>query len=584
MRLSIGKRLSLGFGILLVIVLIFGVFIVIKTRKNKIVSENIINIYAPSKNLLNKYYTTIDNSKMLIKSWVFIDKLPETPDKIRLINLHDSIFPALIKEIDEIKPEWEKKEDQSLVDEITKQIKDSLFVQHKRITGLLNSFEAYDDPEVLFVAQPAVEDGGEVIKMTERILQKLSVLQNRINEQVTNANITLEKSNASFQTSIYILFVLLIIASIITAFLTSRSILVPVNRLNNILNLMSRGEMPKTELVDTGDEIGEMSMSLNNVVKAMRNIVAEIKDSAEFLSNHSKTLTRQARILSTGAGEQATYVQEINTSIEKIVAALDANADNSQTAETLVLKFVDSIQNNSTSVTKTFDALNKISAKVNDVNDIAFQTNILSLNAAIEAARAGEQGKGFGIVAQEVGKLAERSKSHANEIEDLSLLSIDIAKKTDEVSSGLIPQIQKTQKLIGSITGAINNLSGDVNDIHKTAVNLNGIALQNSNFSDDMSTNSKDLESQVAKLMQSVSFFKISEKELPDSAINKKTEKEKQKPEKSKDKEQDVEEKKVTEKPIEEKKVEVQKKEVSQDLSGFDLDLGGDTDDNFETF
>jgi len=578
MKLSIGKRLSLGFGGLLFIVLIFGIYIIVTSQKNQKVSEKILNIYTPSKELLNRYYTTIDNSKMLIKSWVFIDKIPETPDKLRLVSLHDSIFPALIKEVVQIKNKWDT-QDEKLVDEITKQVEDTLFAQHKTIIGLLSSFEAYDDPEVFFETRPTVEDGGEVIEMTKKILDKLTILQGRINEKVSSANEALKTSNESFQTYIIGLFILLIITSIITAFLTSRSILLPVNRLNSTLNLMSKGEMPEIELIDTGDEIGEMSLSLNNVVNELRKTISEIKDSAVFLSDHSKTLTKQARILSTGAGEQATYVQEINSSIEKIVASLDMNAENSKLAETLVQNFVSSIKNNSSNVSKTFDALNKISKKVNDVNDIAFQTNILSLNAAIEAARAGEQGKGFGIVAQEVGKLAERSKTHANEIEGLSALSINIAKTTDEVSSGLIPQIHKTQRLIGNITGAINDLSSGVNVIHKTAVNLNGIALQNSNFSDDMSNNSKDLESQVAKLMQSVSFFKISHNEIADVVVNNK---ETETVEEVIEVDQ-TEEKEET-KEIIETKPENRKPDISNKEPGFNFDLDIEQDDNFETF
>lgn len=577
MRLSIGKRLSLGFGVLLVIVLIFGLIIIIRTQKNKTISEKIINVYAPSKTLLSKYYSVIDNSKMLIKSWVFIDK-HMTDDKKRLISLHDSIFPALITELKQITNDWDD-DDEKLVDEITKQVNDSLFVEHKKITSGLSTFESYDDLGILFPSQDMVIEGGIVIEMTQKILDKLTALQTKINEEAASANKALIDSNKSFQASIVILFIILIISSVITAILTSRSILLPVNRLNNTLNLMSKGEMPEAELVDTGDEIGEMSLSLNNVVNALRKIIAEIKDSALFLSNHSKTLTKQARILSTGAGEQATYVQEINSSIERIVASLDMNAENSKLAEDLVLNFVTSIKNNSVNVTKTFDALNKISNKVNDVNDIAFQTNILSLNAAIEAARAGAQGKGFGIVAQEVGKLAERSKTHANEIENLSSLSINIAKKTDEVSSGLIPQINKTQKLIGSITGAINDLSSGVNVIHKTAVNLNGIALQNSNFSDDMSKNSRDLESQVGKLMQSVSFFKISDNEITDSKVNEKN----NAGVKIVTDAEVVKESKTVEKTPETKPVE-KVSQLSSMEKGFDLDLDIEADDNFETF
>jgi len=516
MKLSIGKRLFLGFGSLLFIVLIFGVYIIITSQKNKNVSEKILNIYAPSKSILNNYYNVIDNSKMLIKSWVFIDKIPVTPDKLRLKNLHDSVFPALIAELKPVKEKWEAK-DKILIDEITKQVTDTLFVQHKKIMTLLAGFEAYDDPEAVFETQPAVEDGGEVIEMTKKILDKLSVLQGRINDQVITANTALNKSSESFQFYMFVLFVILIIASLVSALLTSRSILVPVNRLNSTLKAMGMGEMPDIDLVDTGDEIGEMSLSLNDLVKELKKTITEIKGSAIFLSNHSKTVTKQARIMSNGANEQAAYVEEINTSIEEIISSLDKNAKNSKQVEKLVLDSVHSIENNRSNVSKTVDALHKISEKINNINEIVSQTNILSLNALIEAARAGEHGKGFSVVAHEVGKLAEHSKANAKEIEDLSALSINIAKTSDEVSSELIPQINETQKLIKNITGAIGELSSQVHVIHKTAINLNGIAQQNATFSDDMSNNSKNLEFQSAKLMQSVSFFKISDNIVPDS-------------------------------------------------------------------
>jgi len=578
MKLSIGKRLFLGFGGLLFIVLIFGIYIIVTSQKNKIVSEKILNIYAPSKSLLNNYYNIIDNSKMLIKSWVFIDKIPETPDKLRLVNLHDSIFPALVKDLDQIKGTWEVN-DSKLLDEITIQIKDTLFAQHKAIMNLLGKFEAYDDPEVVFQTQPAVEDGGDVIELTKKILDKISILQSRINEQVTIANQKLNDSNESFQFYIILLFVLLIITSIITALLTSRSILLPVNRLNNTLTLMSKGEMPETELVDTGDEIGEMSLSLNNVVHELRKTIIDIKDSAIFLSNHSKTLTKQARILSKGASEQASYVQEINGSIKEIIESLNRNAENSKIVETHVFNFVNSIKNNRKNVSETVKSLRKISDKINDVNEIAFQTNILSLNALIESARAGDHGRGFAVVAQEVGKLADRSKIHAQEIEDLSKLSIKIANTTDEVSNELIPQIQNTQHLIGNITSAISELSSLVIVIHKTAVNLNGIAQQNSSFSDDMSNNSRNLEAQVAKLMRSVSFFKIGDIDIPLSQDNKK-EPEIVNENKAID---NLEDKKEPEKR-EDIKTESKISEISKKDTGFNLDLDAEKDDNFETF
>jgi len=433
MKISIGKRLTLGFGGLLFIVLIFGIYIIVSSQNNKKVSEKITDIYTPSKTILNKYYNTIDNSKMLIKSWVFIDKIPKTPDKIRLVKLHDSIFPNLVKELDNIKSNWNDT-DKQLADFITKQVKDTLFVQHKKIMTLLNNFEAYDKPEVVFETQPAVEDGGDVILMTKKILDNLSILINKIDEQDSNANKELKKSFASFQTYIIVLLILLLIASFITGFFTSRSILIPVYRLNKILNSMSKGEISEIENVDTGDEIGEMSLSLNNVVKKLTTVIFDIKNSALFLSNHSKTLTKQAKILSTGAKEQADAVSTITSSSDEIVTSLDTTSENSKIAENNVNKIADTIKNS--------DSDNKI-----------------------------------------------------------------------------ISEIENTQQIVKNITFAINEHSSEVENIKKIAILLKSIAQQNSAFSGEMSSNSKDLELHIEKLMESVSFFKINSN-VPDSKIN----------------------------------------------------------------
>ena len=361
MKISIGKRLTLGFGGLLFIVLIFGIYIIVSSQNNKKVSEKITDIYTPSKTILNNYYNTIDNSKMLIKSWVFIDKIPKTPDKIRLVKLHDSIFPAITKELENIKSSWNDK-DKQLSEYITKQVKDTLFVQHKKIMELLNNFEAYDKPEVVFETQPAVEDGGDVILMTKEILDNLSILIERIGVQDSNANNELKKSFASFQTYIIILLILLLITSFVTGLFTSRSILIPVYRLNKILNSMSKGEISEIENVDTGDEIGEMSLSLNNVVRKLTKVIYDIKNSALFLSNHSKTLTRQAKILSTGAKEQADAVSKITSSSDEIVTSLDTTSENSKIADKNVNKIADKIKNS--------DSNNKIVLEIENTQQI----------------------------------------------------------------------------------------------------------------------------------------------------------------------------------------------------------------------
>ncbi len=508
MKLSIAKKLSLGFGVTVVIVLIFGIVIFTRLQSNKEISRKIINTYSPSKTVIDEYFNLIDNSKMLIKSWVFIDKISDTPDKIRLRNLHDSIFPALIKKIAPLSQQWSDK-NKKLFNEISIQVKDTLFGMHKEVMESLSDLEDYDDPMVVFDINPKVEEDGEIIELTNVIMKKLSKLKKEMHDAENTGNLEITQSYSSFQTFVVIMLVIIIAISILSAVFTIRSIIYPVEKLKNVLVSISKGEIPEIELIDTGDEIGEMSIALNNVMRELRKIILEIKRTSAILSKLSIILSEKTEKIAEGANEQASSVEEVSASIEQILANIEQNTENSNMAAKIVKEAVGKINDNNDNVEKTVSALQKISAKISVINDISFQTNILSLNAAVEAARAGQYGKGFGVVASEVGKLAEKSKLSSNDIESLSKSSIEIATVTQNVSNGLVPEIIKTEELIRSVSVAGAELNNGVNQINGAIAQLNAVTQQNAAFSNEMSQSSFQLLSQSEKLVEIVAFFKI---------------------------------------------------------------------------
>src|SRR6056297_1170692 len=162
---------------------------------------------------------------------------------------------------------------------------------------------------------------------------------------------------------------------------------------------------------------------------------------------------------------------------------------------------------------KSLKSIQEIADKITIINDIAFQTNILALNAAVEAARGGEYGKGFAVVAAEVRKLAERSKTAADEIVELANSSVEVTKESDQLIDNLVPEIEKVAKLIQEINAASQEQNSGTDQINNAVQQLNQVTQQNAASSEELATSAEEMAGQADQLKETISYFRTGDEE-----------------------------------------------------------------------
>ena len=331
--------------------------------------------------------------------------------------------------------------------------------------------------------------------------------------------------------SIFMIALIALIAGVcvnmIAAYFVGISIAQPVKRIADILKDIARGGGDLTLRIENHrkDEIGEMADWFNIFIDKIENMISDVKNKVKTITESIETLAGGNEELSTRTTEQAASLEETASSMEEMTAAIKSSAENAARAYDITveghnntMKGVEVINNASVQMKKINDSNDHITQITMLIENIAFQTNILSLNAAVEAARAGEHGRGFAVVATEVRTLAQNTSVSVKEINDL------ITANTDKIIQGssvveeagvIIDDLRNTVNELAALMNEIKNTSFEhqkgLEQVNKAVSQLDGITQQNGALVEEFAASNQELAVNSKKLLEMMNYFKVRE-------------------------------------------------------------------------
>jgi methyl-accepting chemotaxis protein len=279
------------------------------------------------------------------------------------------------------------------------------------------------------------------------------------------------------------------------------------------LNALEQGVLDIRITNEYQGDFDRVKQAANNTAEKLQTIISRVNASVAEISSASSQVGATSQTLSSGSTQQASSLEETSAALEEMSGSVSESAKNAEATNKLAEEASKMASDGGEAVDKTVAAMREISEKISIIEDIAYQTNLIALNAAIEAARAGEHGKGFAVVAAEVRKLAKRSQVSAQEISSTATASVKVSEQAGELISSVVPKIQETAKLVQDISNAAKEQDIGIGQINTAMTQLDQLTQTNAASSQEMASASEQLNAQTDSLSQMMSFFKISKEE-----------------------------------------------------------------------
>lgn len=354
-------------------------------------------------------------------------------------------------------------------------------------------------------------DAAYWFKTSTKRINSLKNLEDQLSSDLSKASAMIrQQADASFKWFVVITSIALVI-TILLAIVITRLLLNQLGgepkTIANIAQQIATGDLD-VEFDSSKKEQG-IYADIHQMVDKLREVIQTVRSGADNLASASQEVSATAQTISQGAVEQSASVENTSSAVEQLNASVQQNAENSGVTEKMATSSASEAEEGGKAVNETVAAMKHIAKKISLIEDIAYKTNLLSLNAAIEAASAGEAGKGFAVVAAEVRKLAETSRVTAEDISELATDSVEIAEKAGSLITKVVPDITKTSDLIQEISAASEEQATGIRQISDSMSQLDQATQQSAAASEELAATSEELSGQAEQLQQAVAYFKL---------------------------------------------------------------------------
>lgn len=296
-----------------------------------------------------------------------------------------------------------------------------------------------------------------------------------------------------------------------------------IDEIAEVLDEIAQGNLLFTLQQDYAGEFGKIKVALENISHTLTKTIHGITSSADQVTGGAGQIAQAAQALAEGATNQAASVEELFATITNISEQVRENAEYAKNAADGADTVKRNIEFSNQEMRQLVNAMeeinncsNDISAIIANIEEIADQTNLLSLNASIEAARAGEMGKGFAVVANEVGNLSKESVVAVQKSTELIQNSMEAVKRGMGLVNGTAERLSESVEGVISLTGKINELADAANsqmesleEVEKGIDQISSVVTDNSAMAEESAASSEELSAQASSLNEMIGIFRI---------------------------------------------------------------------------